>query len=36
MTRNVIGEAAKGPRVLRVTLEVGKLLGAMSDAIAYF
>jgi len=31
----IVGEAAKGRRVTRVTLEVGKLSGVMSDAIAF-
>jgi hydrogenase nickel incorporation protein HypA/HybF len=38
ITQNIIaivGEAAKGRRVTRVTLEVGKLSGVMSDAIAF-
>ncbi|MFA5951144.1 MAG: hydrogenase maturation nickel metallochaperone HypA [Hyphomicrobium sp.] len=38
ITRNVIAiasEAAKGRRVRRVTLEVGKLSGIMSEAIAF-
>ena len=38
ITRNIIaivGDAAKGRRVRRVTLEVGKLSGVMSDAIAF-
>ncbi len=39
ITRNIIaivGDAAKGRPVRRVTLEVGKLSGVMSDAIAFF
>jgi hydrogenase nickel incorporation protein HypA/HybF len=38
ITRNIVaivGEAAKGRRVRRVTLEVGKLSGVMSGAIAF-
>ena len=38
ITRNIVaivGEAAKGRPVRRVTLEVGKLSGVMSDAIAF-
>ena len=38
ITRNIVaivGEAAAGCRVRRVTLEVGKLSGVMSDAIAF-
>ena len=38
ITRNIVaivGEAAAGRRVQRVTLEVGKLSGVMSDAIAF-
>jgi hydrogenase nickel incorporation protein HypA/HybF len=38
ITRNIVaivGEAAKGRRVTRVTLEVGKLSGVMTDAIAF-
>jgi hydrogenase nickel incorporation protein HypA/HybF len=31
----IVAEAAKGRRVTRVTLEVGKLSGVMSDAIAF-
>lgn len=31
----IVGEAAKGRRVKRITLEVGKLSGVMSDAIAF-
>jgi hydrogenase nickel incorporation protein HypA/HybF len=31
----IVGEAAKGRRVSRVTLEVGKLSGVMADAIAF-
>ncbi len=31
----IVGEAAKGRRVTRVTLEVVKLSGVMSDAIAF-
>jgi hydrogenase nickel incorporation protein HypA/HybF len=31
----IVGEAAKGRRVTKVTLEVGKLSGVMSDAIAF-
>ncbi|MGD0105021.1 MAG: hydrogenase maturation nickel metallochaperone HypA [Rhodopila sp.] len=31
----IVGDAARGRRVLRVTLEVGKLSGVMSDAIAF-
>jgi len=38
ITRNIVaivGEAAKGRRVTRVTLEVGKLSGVMAEAIAF-
>ncbi len=38
ITRNIVaivGEAAKGRQVRRVTLEVGKLSGVMSQAIAF-
>jgi hydrogenase nickel incorporation protein HypA/HybF len=38
LTRNIVAivaDAAKGRRVLRVTLEVGKLSGVMGDAIAF-
>jgi hydrogenase nickel incorporation protein HypA/HybF len=38
ITRNIIaivGEAAKGRPVRRVTLEIGKLSGVMGDAIAF-
>ncbi len=38
ITRNIVaivGEAAKGRRVQRVTLEVGKLSGVMSEAVAF-
>jgi hydrogenase nickel incorporation protein HypA/HybF len=38
ITRNIVaivGEAAKGRPVRRVTLEVGKLSGVMSQAIAF-
>ena len=31
----IVGEAAKGRRVTRVTLEIGKLSGVMADAIAF-
>jgi hydrogenase nickel incorporation protein HypA/HybF len=31
----IVGDAAKGRRVRRVTLDVGKLSGVMSDAIAF-
>ncbi|KJC56426.1 hydrogenase nickel incorporation protein HypA [Bradyrhizobium sp. LTSPM299] len=31
----IVGDAAKGRRVRRVTLEVGKLSGVMPDAIAF-
>ncbi len=31
----IVGEAAKGRRVSRVTLEIGKLSGVMSEAIAF-
>ena len=31
----IVAEAAKGRRVTRVTLEVGKLSGVMADAIAF-
>ena len=31
----IVGEAAKGRRVMRVTLEVGRLSGVVSDAIAF-
>ena len=32
---SVVADAAKGRRVTRVTLEVGKLSGVMTDAIAF-
>jgi hydrogenase nickel incorporation protein HypA/HybF len=38
ISRNIIaivGEAAKGRRVRRVTLEIGKLSGVMSEAIGF-
>jgi hydrogenase nickel incorporation protein HypA/HybF len=38
ITRNIVaivGEAAKGRRVSRVTLKVGKLSGVMTEAIAF-
>jgi hydrogenase nickel incorporation protein HypA/HybF len=38
ITRNIVaivGDAAKGRRVCRVTLDVGKLSGVMTDAIAF-
>jgi hydrogenase nickel incorporation protein HypA/HybF len=38
ITRNIVAiviEAAKGRRVSRVTLEIGKLSGVMADAIAF-
>jgi hydrogenase nickel incorporation protein HypA/HybF len=38
VTRNIVAiveEAAKGRRVCRVTLGIGKLLGVVSDAIAF-
>jgi hydrogenase nickel incorporation protein HypA/HybF len=38
ITRNIVaivGEAANGRRVSRVTLQIGKLSGVMSDAIAF-
>jgi len=38
ITRNIVaivGDAAKGRRVRRVTLEVGKLSGVMTEAIAF-
>jgi hydrogenase nickel incorporation protein HypA/HybF len=38
ITRNIVaivGDAARGRRVRRVTLEVGKLSGVMSNAIAF-
>ena len=38
LTRNIVaivGDAANGRRVRRVTLEVGKLSGVMADAIAF-
>lgn len=38
ITRNVVAiasEAAKGRRVLKVTLEVGRLSGVMTDAIRF-
>jgi hydrogenase nickel incorporation protein HypA/HybF len=38
ITRNIVaivGDAAKGRRVHRVTLEVGKLSGVLSEAIAF-
>jgi hydrogenase nickel incorporation protein HypA/HybF len=31
----IVSEAAKGRRVHRITLEIGKLSGVMSDAIAF-
>ena len=38
ITRNIVaivGDAAQGRRVTRVTLEVGKLSGVMAEAIAF-
>jgi hydrogenase nickel incorporation protein HypA/HybF len=38
ITRNIVaivGEAAQGRRVYRITLEIGKLSGIMSEAIAF-
>jgi len=38
ITRNIVaivGEAAQGRRVTRVTLEIGKLSGVMADAVAF-
>jgi hydrogenase nickel incorporation protein HypA/HybF len=38
ITRNIVAivaEAARGRRVVRVTLEIGKLSGIMSGAIAF-
>jgi hydrogenase nickel incorporation protein HypA/HybF len=38
ITRNIVaivGEAAGGRRVSRVTIEIGKLSGVMADAIAF-
>jgi hydrogenase nickel incorporation protein HypA/HybF len=38
LTQNIVatvGEAAKGRRVTRVTLEIGMLSGVMADAIAF-
>jgi Zn finger protein HypA/HybF involved in hydrogenase expression len=38
ITRNIVaivGEAARGRRVTRVTLEIGKLSGVMADAVAF-
>ena len=38
ITRNIVaivGEAAGGRRVTRVTLEIGKLSGVMADAVAF-
>jgi hydrogenase nickel incorporation protein HypA/HybF len=38
ITRNIVSivaEAAKGRRVTRVTLDVGKLSGVMADALAF-
>ncbi|MFX9216735.1 hydrogenase maturation nickel metallochaperone HypA, partial [Acinetobacter baumannii] len=31
----IVGDAAKGRRVRRVTLEIGKLSGVMADAIVF-
>jgi hydrogenase nickel incorporation protein HypA/HybF len=31
----IVGDAAKGRRILRVTLDIGKLSGVMSDAVAF-
>jgi hydrogenase nickel incorporation protein HypA/HybF len=31
----IVGEAAKGRHVTRVTLEIGKLSGVMADAVAF-
>lgn len=38
ITRNIVaiaGEAARGRRVIRITLEVGALAGVMAEAIAF-
>jgi hydrogenase nickel incorporation protein HypA/HybF len=38
ITRNIVaivGEAAKGRRVTRVILEIGKLSGVLADAVAF-
>jgi hydrogenase nickel incorporation protein HypA/HybF len=38
ITRNIVaivGEAAQGRRVTRVTLEIGKLSGVLADAVAF-
>jgi hydrogenase nickel incorporation protein HypA/HybF len=38
LTQNIVAivaEAAKGRRVTRVTLEIGKLSGVMADAVAF-
>ncbi|HXO01024.1 MAG TPA: hydrogenase maturation nickel metallochaperone HypA [Stellaceae bacterium] len=38
ITRNIVaivGDAAQGRRVTRVTLEIGKLSGVMADAVAF-
>jgi hydrogenase nickel incorporation protein HypA/HybF len=38
ITRNIVaivGEAARGRRVVRITLEVGALAGVQADAIAF-
>ena len=38
ITRNIVAivaEAARGRRVTRVTLEIGKLSGVMADAVAF-
>jgi hydrogenase nickel incorporation protein HypA/HybF len=38
VTRNIVaivGEAARGRRVSRVTLEIGKLSGVMAEAVAF-
>jgi len=38
ITRNIVaivGEAAQGRHVTRVTLEIGKLSGVMADAVAF-
>lgn len=38
ITRNIVaivGDAAQGRRVSRVTLEIGKLSGVMADAVAF-
>ena len=38
ITRNIVaivGDAAQGRRVVRVTIEIGKLSGVMADAVAF-